>query len=60
VVVLELYEVQTGGPVDPRQFEFKPGDLDYIDQTKEYLRGHGIDPDAAPAEEANSRRTPSR
>jgi hypothetical protein len=46
VVVMELYEVQINGAVDPRQFEFKPGDLDYIDQTKEYVRSHGIDPDA--------------
>jgi len=52
VVVMELYEVQLGATVDKRQFDYKPGDLKYTDQTKEYVRSLGIDPDA-PVEAAN-------
>jgi hypothetical protein len=57
VVVMELYEVQLGASVDQRQFDYKPGDLKYTDQTKEYVRSLGIDPDA-PIEAAKKPTSP--
>jgi hypothetical protein len=58
IVVMELFEVQLGGAIDSRQFDFKPGKLEFTDQTKEYLRGLGIDPDAKV--DAAARNQPTR
>jgi hypothetical protein len=48
VVVMEFYEVQVNPAIDARQFDYKPGDLEFSDHTKELLRTLGIDPDAPP------------
>ena len=42
LVVMELFEVQFGAPIDDRQFVYKPGDLEYADQTDAYLKSLGL------------------
>ena len=43
LVVMELYEVRTNGPVDPRHFAFQPGEIQPVDRTGEYLERFGLE-----------------
>jgi hypothetical protein len=43
MVVLELFEVQLGGAIDPRQFAYKPGDLQPTDRTQSLLDKFGLE-----------------
>ncbi len=42
MMVLELYEVQVNGPVDPLQFIYNPATARYTDETDAYLSVHGL------------------
>jgi len=42
IMVMELFEVQTGAPIDPRQLAYKPGDLQFEDQTSDFLQKLGL------------------
>ena len=43
LVVVELYEVQLGAALDPRQFVHHAGDLQPVDRTQAYLDRYGLD-----------------
>ncbi len=43
LVVMELYEVQIGGALDPRQFVHSAADLQPVDRTQAYLDRYGLD-----------------
>jgi hypothetical protein len=43
LVVMELYEVRTDGPVDPRHFAFQVGEVQPVDKTGEYLERFGME-----------------
>ncbi len=58
LLVMELYEVQLGVPLDPRSFAFQPGSLQPIDRTPAFLNKLGLE-DAVP-EGANGRLPPRR
>ena len=50
LMVMELYEVKVGSPIDPAQFAFQPpGDSEPLDRTEEFLERLGLE-DAAPAD----------
>ena len=42
-VTLELSQVNLDGPTKPVWFVYNPGDLDYADQTREFLKSLGVD-----------------
>jgi hypothetical protein len=37
LLVMELFDVRLGGPIDRRQFHYQPGDLPAVDDTERYL-----------------------
>jgi len=38
IMKLQIYEVQLDGPVDPREFVYKPGDVPVSDATRQYYQ----------------------
>jgi hypothetical protein len=58
LLVMELYEVQFGAPVDPRSFAFQPGNLQPVDRTPAFLNKLGLE-DALP-EGAHGKLPPRR
>lgn len=42
-VTLELLQVELDGPAKPARFIYNPGDLDYADQTREFLKSLGVE-----------------
>jgi hypothetical protein len=42
LLVMEFYEVQINGPIDPRQFVYSPAGLPIVDQTAAYLTLLGL------------------
>jgi hypothetical protein len=39
---IELFEVQLNGPIDPRQFVYRPGEIDSVDATRQNLKKLGV------------------
>jgi hypothetical protein len=58
LVLMELYEVQLGGPIDPRQFAYAPGDLQPTDRTQAFLDKLSLEEPASG--EANQKLPPRR
>jgi hypothetical protein len=48
ISVMEFYEVQLGGPIDPQQFVFTPNDLQPVDRTQSFLDQFGLEEIAGP------------
>jgi hypothetical protein len=58
IVVMELYEVRLGTPLDPAQFVYRPQpNLAPVDRTKEYLERFGLE-DPPPEEAKRQLRSP--
>lgn len=45
MVIVEFYEVLLGGELDPRQFDYRPQQLNVVDRTESFLQTLGL-PDA--------------
>lgn len=58
LTVMELYEVQLGVPIDPRQFAFAPGDVPFADRTQAFLEKLNLE--EPPAGEASRKLPPRR
>jgi hypothetical protein len=43
LALLEMFEVQLGATIDPRQFSYQPGDLQPIDRTQEFFDKFGLE-----------------
>ena len=48
VVTLELHQVNLNAPIHPTRFLYNPGDLEYSDETKHFIRGLGLGKGAKP------------
>ncbi len=44
LVTMELFEVRRRADLDPRQFDYKPGDQEVADHTESYLKSLGLKP----------------
>jgi len=45
IVVMELFEVQLGAPIDPLRFVYKPDELELADHTEQHLKRIGLGAD---------------
>ena len=44
IITLEFFEVDLNAPIHPTRFLYSPGDLEYSDDTKRFLKKLGLDP----------------
>ena len=59
LVVMEFYEVQLGGAIDPREFVFRPSELQPVDRTQAFMEKLGLQ-EVAPAGANQNQKLPAR
>ncbi len=59
LVVMEFYEVQLGGAIDPREFVFRPSELEPVDRTQAFMEKLGLQ-EVAPAGANQNQNLPAR
>ena len=42
VVTMQLFEVVTDAPIPPHRFHYNPGEMEYEDETEQFLKSLGV------------------